>query len=223
MRTLRKIISFLLAVLLGFWLASAGILNGTKAGYYIDEIVNYLPDRQDINKIIDLPTSDEPPQVKFNSPKKLDKKTRSKTTEETNEDEIDVNLIEDRILSLLNDLREEKGLNTLEPNEMLREAANIRAVETEESFSHTRPDGSETFTVFEEEGITYPYRMAGENLAMATYYLDEEEMADLLFDGWVESEEHYENMIQPDYEEIGIGVHYDGEYLYATQLFGTQR
>ena len=56
---------------------------------------------------------------------------------------------------------------------------------------------------------------------MATYVLSDEKMADLIFDGWVESQGHYENMINPDFREIGIGVHANAENLYLTQIFGT--
>lgn len=57
---------------------------------------------------------------------------------------------------------------------------------------------------------------------MATYFKDEAGMAEFLFDGWVESEGHYANMVHPDFIEVGIGVHYDGEFLYAVQIFGKQ-
>ena len=56
---------------------------------------------------------------------------------------------------------------------------------------------------------------------MATYYLDEKGMAELLFNGWKESPGHYENMVRKEFTEVGIGVYYDGETLYAAQLFGT--
>lgn len=136
---------------------------------------------------------------------------------------IDKSLIEDTIFNLVNDLREELNVNPVIKNETLRLAADIRAIETEELFSHTRPNGTEPFTVLEEEGTYYPYYMIGENLAMATYFRDDEHMAHLIFNGWVESEDHYQTMINPDFKEIGIGVHYDGEILYASQFFGLVR
>ena len=136
---------------------------------------------------------------------------------------IDKPLIEDTIFNLVNDLREELNVNPVIKNETLRLAADIRAIETEELFSHTRPNGTEPFTVLEEESTYYPYYMIGENLAMATYFRDDEHMAHLIFNGWVESEDHYQTMINPDFKEIGIGVHYDGEILYASQFFGLVR
>lgn len=135
-------------------------------------------------------------------------------------DSIDKEYIESIIFEMVNVLREDLDAGTVKRNETLRLAADIRAVETEESFSHTRPNGTEPFTVLEELDTFYPYYMVGENLAMATYFRDDEHMAKLIFDGWVDSPDHYETMINPDFEEIGIGVHYDGEILYVTQFFG---
>ena len=48
-------------------------------------------------------------------------------------------------------------------------------------------------------------------------------MSQLIFEGWVDSKDHYETMINPEFDEIGIGIHYDGEILYATQFFGKPR
>lgn len=137
--------------------------------------------------------------------------------------EVDMALIEEAIFELVNDLRTDLDLTTLESNDMLKAGAIVRAQETVASFSHTRPNGAEAFTVLNEEGIFYNYQLAGENLAMATAFLEDQEMAQFLFEGWVESEGHYESMVNPDFREIGVGVHFDGEIIYATQLFGTQK
>lgn len=216
MRFLRNVIALLLAVLFGFWLASAGILTDTKTGDVMDTIVSYLPDRNDLNEV---PLLNEFPETDVNKEEVPEVPEQPAASEDG---EVNYALIETTIIDLVNELREEQGVSSVESNEMLKAAAMIRAVETEEAFSHTRPDGSDAFTVFQEEGITYPYQTVGENLGMATYHTDEEGMAEFIFNGWVESEGHYENMIRPEYAEIGVGVHYDGEILYATQLFGTQ-
>ncbi|MGP6146614.1 CAP domain-containing protein [Jeotgalibaca sp. A122] len=132
--------------------------------------------------------------------------------------EIDIELIRDTIFHLTNDLRREQGVGQLTQNEMLIQAADTRALETEQSFSHTRPNEDPFHTVL--QGV-YEYQMAGENLAMGTYHGTDTEMASFLFEGWVESEGHYQNMIEPGFTEIGVGVHYDGEMFYLVQIFGT--
>lgn len=221
MRFLSRVISLLLAIMIGFWLGVGGILNGTRVGNWMNTAVDYLPTQTEVNQL--RSSFGDIPIIGESSFTGTQEASESGTTliETNNHPEVNYATVEQTIITLVNELRQGLELNPLTSNDMLKAGAIIRARETEESFSHTRPDGTDPFTVFQEEGISYPYRMVGENLGMATYYMSDEEMAELLFNGWVESEGHYENMIRADYEEIGVGVHYDGEFLYATQLFGT--
>lgn len=221
MKLLRKIITLLLVLTIGFWLGVSGLLNGTRAGSWMNTAVDYFPTRTELQQL--RSSFDTLPQIgEFSFTTTQEDSEIENTILETNQHtDVDYDIVEQTIISLLNDLREDQNLNKLKTNDMLKAAAIIRARETEDKFSHTRPNGLSPFTVFEEEGISYSYRIVGENLGMATYYMNEEEMAELLFNGWVESEGHYENMIKAEYEEIGVGVHYNGENLYATQLFGT--
>lgn len=136
---------------------------------------------------------------------------------------INKDTVENNVFALVNELRADLSLQPVERNAVLEEAATIRAIETEESFSHTRPNGQNPFSVLEEEGTIYSYQMVGENLAMATFIEDEEYMSQLIMEGWIDSEGHYQTMITPEYNELGIGVHYDGEILYVTQFFGNKR
>lgn len=213
---MRKFFSYslLLIVLIsfGYWLGSSTILEGTKISDTVSLMENKLKDNP-------LVLVEESPNI---SEQDQSMGVDSTTTNELTEtDEIDVAVVEKRMLELLNDLRNEVGVAPVSSNDQLKKAANIRAIETEESFSHTRPDGKATFTVLEEAEVSYSYRLAGENLAMGTYYLAEKEMAEWLFKGLKDSPGHYENMIKKDFEEVGIGVHYDGTNLYIVQLFGT--
>lgn len=230
-----KVLTLILAVIFGFWLATSNVLAGTRVGDWMDDLMGFLPGSSGewSGVEVDMPGLPEdwssldiqlPEHFSTNDTEPAEVTEQPTAVESTSDSsEVDYAIVESTIISLLNELREEQGLNPLTPNEELKEAATIRAIETEELFSHTRPDGTDAFTVFDEETVSYNYQLVGENLGMATYYLEEEEMAELLFNGWVESEGHYENMVRPDYEEIGIGVHYDDEHLYATQIFGTQR
>lgn len=215
------LLTILLSVIIGFWLAETRVLDGTWAGDALVFITRSIPvpdsrrmanlpiyDPEDISSMYSIDVPDSPETEVIDS-----------TTNHSGE--VNYVAVESRIFELLNELRVEQGLSELTNNAQLKKAADQRARETEETFSHTRPDGSEAFTVLQEPEYEYNYRMAGENLGMATNLLDEEAMAELLFNGWVESEGHYENMVQEGFEEVGIGVHYDGEMLYATQLFGT--
>lgn len=61
--------------------------------------------------------------------------------------------IETEIFDKINEIRIENNLNPLITNQELKDAANIRANEIIISFSHTRPDGSDWYTV--DENIVY--------------------------------------------------------------------
>lgn len=194
-RSFKQIITLLLVFLIGWFVIEAGLIQDALVPklngiFTVEETLQEQPLSQTsfIRNTIETPT------------------------------EIDVDLIRDTIFQLTNDLRQEQGVGQLTLNETLIEVADIRALETESSFSHTRPNEEPFHTVL--QGI-YDYQMAGENLAMGTYHGTNTEMASFLFDGWVESEGHYENMIELGFTEIGIGVHSDGEILYLVQIFGT--
>ena len=74
----------------------------------------------------------------------------------TRPDEIDYTLVEDKIMTLLNELRLEQGLLPLTKNETLKAAADHRAIETQTSFSHTRPDGTDFYTIILTDDYWYP-------------------------------------------------------------------
>jgi hypothetical protein len=100
----------------------------------------------------------------------------------------------------------------LQWNDSLAEAAKIRAIECTVSYSHLRLDGSEPFTVFSEVGIGDT--AAAENIASG-YRTPEDAVI-----GWMNSDGHKENTLNPAYNSIGVGVasNADGEYFWV-QLF----
>lgn len=204
MRFIRKVTKWLLVLFLGFFI-------GIVYSYWQDPLSQLIQTTEQIE------TTDQAAE----SEKETFQEINPLDLLRPSPDSVDYAYIESTIIELVNALRTEQGLNTVTRNQILTDAANIRAVETETSFSHTRPNGLEPFTVLKESGTEYPFIMAGENLAMATYHRDDEYMTQLIFNGWVESDDHFQTMINPDFKEIGVGVHYDGEILYVTQFFGT--
>ncbi len=123
--------------------------------------------------------------------------------------------IRQQILALCNQYRAENGItNMLTLDPVLTAAADIRVKELVTLFSHTRPDGSECFTVLDDLG--YSYYRAGENIAGG--YVD---VADVM-NGWMNSEGHRDNILDPRFNKIGIGYYVapDGQYyFYWVQLF----
>lgn len=106
------------------------------------------------------------------------------------------------VASLVNAARRDAGLSELELDADLCAAAQARAQEIAQSFSHTRPDGSSCFTILEEFGISY--RAAGENIAMGQRTPEE------VMDGWMNSSGHRVNILNGTFTSIGVGYYVDG-------------
>ena len=123
---------------------------------------------------------------------------------------------EEKAVELLNQLRISQGLQPLEwdPDSNLQIAANIRAEEQEKLFSHTRPDGSDCFSVLKECHIRYTH--CGENIAMGTD-VDAEKVIDM----WTNSPGHYQNMVDPNFHKVGLAywLGSDERTVYWVQLF----
>ncbi len=118
-------------------------------------------------------------------------------------------------VELLNELRESVGVDELywDPDSFIQAAAEVRAEELEQYFSHTRPDGSDCFTALREFDIDY--RTCGENIAYGTA-LD----ADGVIEMWTNSPGHYANMINGEFGEVGLASwHADDGIVYWVQMF----
>jgi len=97
--------------------------------------------------------------------------------------------------------REKEGKAPLAMDAKLREAAKVRAEEISRygHFSHTRPDGSLFFSIYDEFNISYAFR--GENIAMGYG------TPAAVMEGWMKSEGHRENILKDVYSAIGIGCY----------------
>lgn len=115
---------------------------------------------------------------------------------------------ETEVLELVNKERAKYSLNSLTLDENLMNAADIRASELKKSFSHNRPDGSSFSTVSS--------KAYGENIA-AGYKTPKEVVT-----GWMNSQGHRENILNPNYDTIGIGYLKSGS-SYWVQLFGINK
>ena len=115
------------------------------------------------------------------------------------------------VLNLVNAERAKVGVAPLRLADDLQNASAIRAREIVQYFSHTRPDGSSCFTVMRNQG-----RTCGENIAAghgSAYDTVEQ---------WMNSQGHRENILNPNFRELGVGYAYDSnsEYKhYWIQLF----
>lgn len=118
----------------------------------------------------------------------------------------------DQVLDLVNQERGNKGLSKLTKDSNLENAANKRATELVSTFSHTRPDGSSCFTVYEDFSISYGYK--AENIAEGQRTPEE------VVNAWINSEGHRKNILNENYSKLGVGVYEKDGIIYWTQLFG---
>lgn len=117
-----------------------------------------------------------------------------------------------QVLKLVNQERVKGGLQELTMSQALVAPANKRAQEIKVQFSHTRPNGTQWSTVLAEYNVSV--RTAGENLAYG-YNTPEKVVT-----GWMNSPGHRANIMNPNFNKIGIGVYTDRNgTVYCTQLF----
>lgn len=122
-----------------------------------------------------------------------------------------INSYAGEVLRLINIERAKAGLSALTTNSTITSAANKRAQETKQSFSHTRPNGTGFSTVLTEYGITF--RAAGENIAYGQKTPQE------VVTAWMNSPGHRANILNTSFNKIGIGVYQSNGVIYWTQEF----
>lgn len=116
------------------------------------------------------------------------------------------------VVRLVNQEREKAGLSPLTVNAQAAEAAQVRAGEIENLFSHTRPDGTSFVTALQEAGVSY--RGAGENIAYG------QKTPEQVMEGWMNSQGHRANILNPNFTAIGVGYYQNSRGVsYWTQLF----
>ena len=116
-----------------------------------------------------------------------------------------------QVAALVNAVRAQHGLAALTVDAGVQGAAQVRAAETVQSFSHTRPNGSSFSTALTEAGVTY--RTAGENIAYG------QSTPQAVVDAWMNSSGHRANILSSSYTTIGVGYTVVNGTAYWAQLF----
>jgi hypothetical protein len=129
------------------------------------------------------------------------------------------NISPSEVIRLTNAQRAANGLNALTENTSLDSAALAKGNDmiAKGYWAHFAPDGTSPWTFFVNFG--YKYQYAGENLARD--FSD----AGSAVNAWMNSPTHKENILNPHYREIGIGI-VEGQLAGANttiivQFFGT--
>lgn len=115
--------------------------------------------------------------------------------------------------ALVNALRSENGLPALVCDAGLTEYANLRAKELAQSFSHTRPDGSNPLDGVSQ--VTGYHGWRGENIAMNFRSIPD------VVNGWANSPGHRANMLHANFTKIGIGHYQQDGNDYWVQVFSS--
>ena len=113
-----------------------------------------------------------------------------------------------KAFELVNEYRKDNNLEPYAYSIELEEAGSIRAKEASQLWSHTRPDGSEWWTV--NEDIVY-----GENLAKGF------KKAESVVRAWQHSPTHNANLLDNELKTIGMSIYINENGLYYwAQEFG---
>ena len=140
------------------------------------------------------------------------------TYDGTRRDSIEVTVVaapkvkwEYEILSLVNQERVRNGLNKLSWGESCAEAAETRAVEIADFYSHVRPDGTMWDTACTEPNDGKRY-VEGENLVAGNSAVSPETTVA----AWMNSESHRANILNPKYTKLSVGFYFDTSTNYKT-------
>lgn len=126
----------------------------------------------------------------------ITEKSGSSVTPEKPSSDDDFREIREEIVRLTNEERAKEGLTLLEIDEKLMEAAQIRANEMLQSYSHTRPDGRKCFSVLDD--MELPYTVCAENIGI-------DGSAYGHVSGWMNSAGHKKNIMNQSTKKIGVG------------------
>ncbi|MFJ8149336.1 CAP domain-containing protein [Streptomyces sp. NPDC096048] len=118
-----------------------------------------------------------------------------------------------QVLKLVNDERAKVGCSPVAANSALRELAEdfSEAMATQGFFDHTDPSGATPWDRAEAAGIS---GLGGENIARG------QADAQAVMDAWMDSPGHKANILNCDFQTLGVGVHFGSGGPWWTQNFG---
>ena len=116
-----------------------------------------------------------------------------------------------QVVALVNAERAKQGLSALKVDAKVQQAALVRAQESAQSFSHTRPNGSSFSTALTEAGVSF--RRSGENIAYG------QSTPQQVMNAWMNSSGHRANILNENFTTIGVGYTVINGTAYWTQLF----
>jgi len=123
-----------------------------------------------------------------------------------------------KIIELTNKERQKRNIKPLTANQLLTKAAYQKAKDIFKSQSFQHNINNKKFSLWIKE-VGYQYIYVGENLAIDFY------TSEGVINAWLKSPTHRENLLNPNFQEIGVAV-IDGKFeghdaILVVQIFGT--
>lgn len=122
---------------------------------------------------------------------------------------------EQTIIDMTNAVRAKAGVGHLVMDARLMRSAQAKANDMAQKsyFDHANPDGYRMIYWIKPTG--YEFTLAGENLARGFTDIDR------LMNGWINSPGHYKNLVEPKFQDMGVGIA-TGIYENAVTIFVVQ-
>lgn len=132
--------------------------------------------------------------------------------------------IEEYIIELTNEEREKNSLSPLKYNSTMRQYAIVKGEDMVKNdyFAHEDLKGNLMIYYIEKDGVKYS--AWGENLSWNSDYnfKTSYEAAEFFVNGWMNSPGHRANILNPNFQEIGVGVVKSGNEYFGIQQFYTK-
>lgn len=160
--------------------------------------------------VVEKPTTPEAPPVEEKPATPVTPPVANEPVND-NKNEVKVSAVIQQVVDLTNQERAKAGLKPLKIDAKLSQSAQAKSqdMKNKNYFSHTSPTYGSPFDQMKSNGITY--KTAGENIAMG------QRTAAEVMDAWMKSPGHRENILNPAYTHIGVGLSDSG--FYWTQQF----
>ncbi|RYG73278.1 hypothetical protein EU245_07080 [Lentibacillus lipolyticus] len=156
-------------------------------------------------------TTDKQPEEKPESQAPTQQPTEQQEKQQNSSQSQQLNEFEQQVVELTNQERTAQGLEPLKVDTELSKVARekSRDMATSNYFSHNSPNYGSPFDMMKQFGVSY--KTAGENIARGQRTPQE------VVDGWMNSEGHRKNIMNPDFTHIGVGYVEQGNHW--TQQF----
>jgi uncharacterized protein YkwD len=157
---------------------------------------------------------------------KKDKGPKPRSNEEKQLTAEETASVEDAIVRLTNIVRKRKGLSPVKSSQALVFLARHHSLDMcrTGTFKHEAEEFPKGWQRFMERMKLAGLSDGGENIAFRTWTPDRRKWALSIVKGWVHSPPHLKNILDPEFQYVGVGIGLCGRNIgYVTQVFSTRQ